>query len=194
VARFVRRNAALQSRTRLDDRVPVLTGRGDFAQGGREPSASVGEKNADFALHVSPGGSSSRVAFSAGVTLRSNTLTSLDSVITDTTSGSNATAPKVTAANRFSSSTTNKSVFGSAEFRLQDYGKLTVAARNEWPRCFLQDTTRSCIRLSSGARLKRALGVAESGTVSGARFVLVPRAGNDLAAYALQTLYRQSEF
>ncbi len=116
---------------------PYFTGRGDFAQGGRENQAlSVGEKNAEFALRVTPGGSASRVALSAGITWRSNTLTSLDSVITDTTSGSNATAPKVTTTNRFSSNTTNKSVFGAAELRFQDFGKLTVGVRNEWASVF----------------------------------------------------------
>jgi len=172
---------------------PFFTGRSDFPQSGRENQAvSVGEKNAEFSVHVSPGGSASRVVVSAGVTWRSNSLTSLDSVVTDTTLNGNASAPKATAANQFSSSTTNKSVFGAAELRFQDYGKLTVAARNEWASVFPAGHDAQLYPSVIGTLdLKRAVSsLRDNGSVSGARLRAgISRAGNDLAAYTLQNLY-----
>jgi TonB-dependent SusC/RagA subfamily outer membrane receptor len=172
---------------------PYSTGRVDFKQGGREKQAiSVGEKNAEFALHVSPGGSASRVVFSAGLTWRSNTLTSLDSVLVDTTSGNNATAPKATTTNTFSSNTTNKSVFGAAELRFPDIGKVTISARNEWASAFPAGHDAQLYPSIIGSLdLKRAVSsLRQSNTVNGASLRAgLSRSGNDVTPYALQNIY-----
>ena len=119
-------------RAALDGRVSVLHRAGEFPEGGVDNERiSVSEKNAEAALHFTPGGPTSRLALSVGASWRGTSLTTTDTVVADTATGV-AGAPKVITPNRFASDDNMHAIFGSAQLRFQDYGSVTAAARNEW--------------------------------------------------------------
>jgi TonB-dependent SusC/RagA subfamily outer membrane receptor len=171
---------------------PYFTGRGNFPEGGVDNERiSVGEQNAEAALHFSPGGATSRVAFSVGGSWRGTSLTTTDTVVADTASGV-AGAPKVITPNRFTSDDDMHAIFGSAQLRFQDYGSVTAGVRNEWSSVYAPGHDSQLYPSIVGVLdLKRAMGsVRDNASINGASLRAgVSRSGNDLSAYTLRGLY-----
>jgi TonB-dependent SusC/RagA subfamily outer membrane receptor len=171
---------------------PYFTGRGNFPEGGVDnEDVSVSETNAEAALHFTPGGPASRLAFSVGASWRANSLTLTDTVVADTATGL-AGAPKVITPSRFASDDNMQAVFGSAQLRFQDYGSVTAGLRNEWSSVYAPGHDSQLYPSVLGVLdLKRAMSsLQSSSSITGARVRAgVARSGNDLSAYTLQGLY-----
>ena len=171
---------------------PYFNGRGDFPEGGRENQlASVSQKTVEGAVHLTPGGATSRVAFSVGASWRSNSFSLHDTVVVDT-SATVANQPKLVTPSRFVADDNGKSVFGAAQFRLEDYAVVTAMARNEWSSVYSTGHESALYPSVLGTMdLKRAVGsVRDNHTISAARLRAgLSRAGNDLTGYLLRSMY-----
>ena len=171
---------------------PYFTGRGNFPEGGVDNERiSVGEQNAEAALHFSPGGPASRFALSVGASWRGTSLTTVDTVVADTATGV-AGAPRVITPNRFASDDNMHAIFGSAQLRFEDYGSVTAGLRNEWSSVYAPGHDSQLYPSIVGVLdLKRAMSsLRDDGSINGAHLRAgISRSGNDLSAYTLQGLY-----
>lgn len=171
---------------------PFFTGRGNFPEGGVDnETINVSEKNAEAALHFTPGGASSTLALSVGASWRGTSLTTTDTVVADTATGV-AGAPKVVTPNQFSSDDNMRAIFGSAQLRFQDYGSVTAAARNEWSSVYSSGHDSQLYPSVVGVvDLKRAMSsLRDDASIGSARLRAgIARSGNDLSAYTLHGMY-----
>jgi TonB-dependent SusC/RagA subfamily outer membrane receptor len=171
---------------------PYFTGRRNFPEGAVDnEKINVSEKNAEAALHFTPGGPSSQIALSVGASWRGTSLTNVDTVVGDTATGI-VGAPKVTTASRFASDDNMHAIFASARFRLEDYGTITAGLRNEWSSVYASGHDSQLYPTVLGVLdLKRAMSsLRDNGPIGGLQVHAgVGRSGNDLSAYTLQGLY-----
>jgi len=171
---------------------PFFTGRGSFPEGGADNARiSVREKNAEAALHFTPGGPSSQLALSLGASWRGNSLSLTDTVVADTATGV-AGAPQVFTPNHLEFDDTMRAIFGSAQLRFHDYGSITAGLRNEWSSVYATGHDAQLYPSLVGVLdLKRAMSsLRDDGSIDGAKLRAgFARSGNDLSAYTLQGLY-----
>jgi TonB-dependent SusC/RagA subfamily outer membrane receptor len=171
---------------------PYFTGRGDFPEGGVDNEAiSVSEKNAQASLQFTPGGGASPLALSVGASWRGTSLTLIDTVVADTATGI-AGAPRVITPSRFASDDNMHAIFGSAQYRFEDYGNVTVGVRNEWSSVYAPGHDSQLYPSVVGVLdLKRAMSsLRDDASIGAARLRAgVSRSGNDLSAYTLRGIY-----